>query len=179
MAKRKNKKLGVQESLFPQEQNLVTLEEYKNMGGKRKQHEKKFMKEVMEAAFALDLPCIHIEYFCGNKFYATCDSCSTKQNRVRAVCPSCHRPVVVTCHNRINKHLAGHHDILGIDWAIETKHKINKGKQSAKGDIGQQIKSVIYDACAVPNITVNEADNIEIFNFLRKVHNHKYPDRQV
>ncbi len=137
------------------------------------------MNKVIETAFALDLPCIHIEYFCGNRFYATCDRCSSKSHRVRAVCPQCHRPVVVTCLNRINKHLAGHHDILGIEWAIETKHKINKGKQKAKGNVTQQIKGVLYDHCAIPNITVNEADEQEIFNFLRTVHNKKYPNRRV
>lgn len=176
----RNKKDSVQVSMFPQkETNMVSLEEFKKSIKKPTQYEKKFMNRVMEVAFSLDLPCIHIEYFCGNKFYATCDSCSTKANRVRAVCPICHRPVLVTCLNRINKHLAGHADILGVDWAIETKHKINKGKQVAKGNPRQQVKELLYDHCSIPNITVNEADDQEIFDFLRKLHNRKFPEREI
>ena len=174
----KNKKGGVQVSMFP-ETNMVSLEDYKKSARKPVQHEKKFMNSVMQVARTLDLPCLHLDYFCGNKFYATCINCSNNSHQVRAVCPVCHKPVLVTCLNRINKHLAGHYDILGLEWAIETKHKINKGKQVAKNAPRQENKSFFYNQCSIPNITVNESDDQEIFDFLRKLHNKKYPERQI
>ena len=125
------KKDSIQTSLFKpkKESNLVSIEKYKEMcetKHKRKQHEKKYMADIMKLARSLNLPCIHIEHFCGNKFFPTCSGSKKRPHKeTKLICPICHRPVIATCVNRINKNLAGHFDILGISWAIETKHKKN------------------------------------------------------
>ena len=174
---------GVQQSMFCRESNMVSMEEYRKIAGKehkRTRHEKKFMSGIIEVAHALDLPCVHIEYFCGNKFYPTCTGRgSHKHAPARAICPTCGRPVLAICVNRINKGLAGHYDILGIDWALETKHKTNKGKQKAKGDRGQRIKSSLYETTKVPHLVVNEDDEEEIWQFLKGLHNKKFPERKI
>lgn len=181
--KNKKKKEAVQQHLFGQEQNRVTIEEYREMASginKRKAHEKKFMNTIIETAFSLDLPCVHIEYFCGNKFFPTCSGQGKhKHPPVRAVCPVCKQPVLAICVNRINKGLAGHFDILGIGWAIETKHKVNKGAQEAKPDKTQVPKSALYQITEVPHLTANESNEQEVFTFLRGIHNKKFPRRRV
>lgn len=153
-------------NLFP-DQNMMSLEEFKKTRSRPKQHEKKFMKDIMQIAKSMGLPCLHIEYFCGNKFYATCDVCSKKQNQpVRAVCPCCGKKVLAHCLNRINKSLTHEFDIVGIRWGIETKHKINKGAQKARGTIGQQIKGLEYDSAGIPHLIINEDDAQQAYNFL-------------
>jgi len=176
-------KNGVQQSMFCRDSNMVSIEEYRELVEKkhnRTSHEKKFMSGIIEVAHALDLPCVHIEYFCGNKFYPTCTGrFGHKHAPARAICPICGEAVLAVCVNRINKGLAGHYDILGIDWAMETKHKINKGKQRAKGDKGQKIKSVLYETTKVPHLVVNEDDDEKIWKFLKDLHNRKFPERKV
>lgn len=161
-----------QTSLFdPPASGQMTLEEFRDKIAKShppKQHEKKLMQDIMGAARSLDLPCIHIEYFCGNKFYPICQGTKTLPHKpTRAVCPVCHKPVLAVCLNRINKGLAGHYDILGIRWAIETKHKINKGPQQARASLGQQIHGLIYDQFGVPNLTINETGTDQVLPFLK------------
>jgi hypothetical protein len=174
----------IQQDLFARELNFVPLSEYLD-SVKPVQHEKKFMRSIMDTAKKMNLPCIHVDYFCGNKFYATCDPCSQlahKRNpgapRVQAVCSRCHKPVVVTCLNRLNKRLAGHYDILGIDWAIETKHKTTKKKNSpAKLSPRQQVKDIVYDLLDVPHIAVHEGNQDLLWNFLQEQHFRKYNKR--
>ncbi len=158
-----------QVNMFP-DSNMMSLEEYKKRNGKRIQHEKILMKDMMRIAKSLDLPCIHIEYFCGNKFYAVCQTCS-KKSPVYAVCPCCGKRVLAHCVNRINKHLSGQYDILGIEWGMETKHKINKGKQDAKRgkSMRQQIQGLVYDLDGVPHLTINEDDVQRGFEFLQTI----------
>ena len=167
--------------MFRREANFVPIEEYREMasaGLKRTQHEKKFMNTVIETAFALDLPCIHVDYFCGNKFYPTCTGRKgAKHKPAQAVCPTCGQKVLAICVNRINKGLAGHFDILGITWAIETKHKVNMGPQIAKPGKSQIFKSVLYQVTEIPRLVVNEADEKVVWNFLRNIHNEKFPER--
>lgn len=178
----KKKKNGVQQSIFRKELNLVPIEEYREMattGKKKTAHERKFMNSTIKTAFALDLPCIHIEYFCGNKFYPTCSGTgSQKHKSIRAICPTCGKDVLAICVNRINKGLAGHFDILGVEWAIETKHKINKGEQEAKPEGSQIFKNILYDVVEIPHIIANEADDLKVYQFLRKIHEKKFPKRK-
>ena len=176
----RKKKIKEQVDLFPQELNRVSLEDYKAMSRKPVQHEKKFMGDIIETAFKLDLPCIHIKYFCGNTFYATCGHCSNERGqKIIAICPVCGRKVLVTCLNRLNRDLAGHFDLLGVDWAIELKHKTNKGPQEAKPAPAQFFKSCLYDVCNIPNLTANEDDSLKVYRFLRELHNRKFPERQI
>lgn len=180
---KRKKKNAVQQSMFRREENFVSIEEYREMataGSKKTSHEKKFMNTIIGTAYSLDLPCVHIEYFCGNKFYPTCTGGKYKKHRpMRAVCPGCGQEVLAICVNRINKGLTGHFDILGIDWAIETKHKINKGPQIAKPSGSQIIKNALYEITAVPHMTVNESNEQEVFSFLRGIHNGKFPERKM
>lgn len=177
----KKSKEAVQQSMFVKEDNLVPIEEYREMAANinnRTAHEKKFMNTIIETAFALDLPCVHIDYFCGNKFFPTCTGqAGHKHPPRRAVCPVCGRDVLAVCVNRINRGLAGHYDILGIGWAIETKHKTNKGPQVAKPTGAQVPKSALYKITKVPHLTVNESNEEEVFRFLRYVHNSKFPEK--
>lgn len=160
------KKNNLQTSLFPS--NFVSMEEYKK-GIKPTQHEKAFMNGIIKAARSMGLPCFHIEYYCGNKFYANC-SCTPN---LPATCKRCGRPILAHCHNRLNKHLAGHFDIVGLSWAIETKHKINKGKQTAKGTERQEKKKETYDDAQIPNIIINESDDKEALSFLQTLSERK------
>lgn len=179
---RVKKRDGVQQNIFRKEENLVPLEKYMEMaaaGAMRTAHEKKFMNTIIETASALDLPCIHVEYFCGNKFYPVCTGGKRKKHKpTRAICPTCGREVLAVCVNRINKGLAGHFDILGIGWAIEIKHKVNKGPQEAKPDKSQVPKSALYQITEVPHLIVNESNEQEVFTFLRERHNEKFPGRK-
>jgi hypothetical protein len=163
------KKLQIE--LFPGKvMNEVSLEEFKESVKRKKpkQHEKKFMDDLMGVAFSLDLPCIHIKQFCGNTFIPTCSGSKFHPHApALAVCPVCHQNVKATCLKRTNSHLAGHWDILGISWAIETKHKINIGPQGAKLSPGQQFKGLLYNVTNIPALAVNESQNMEAFNFLK------------
>lgn len=125
------------------------------------------MSDIIRAAFSLGLPCIHIEYYCGNKFYPTCSgSPDHPHEKRRAICPECGNEVLAVCQNVLNKNLKGHYDIIGIAWAVETKHKTNKGPQEASLDRSQEIRRQLYDVTNVPNISVNESDDRKILAFL-------------
>ena len=158
----KNQKVIQTSFLRKPERNLVSLEEFKKtVSEKPKQHEKKFMNDIMRIAASFDLPCIHIQYYCGNKFFPTCSGTKTKPHKpTRAFCPVCQKPILAVCTNRINRGLSGHYDILGISWAIETKHKVNKGKQKIKLADNQKNREIIYDIYNIPNIAINESDGI-------------------
>lgn len=118
------------------------------------QREKKFMRVLQSTCEDMKLPAIHIRNYCGNTFYYTC--------------PSCQNSSLVVCNNILNKHLYGHYDLLGISWAIETKHKTNKGKQSASKQLSQsqKLKHSFYDYYNVPYIFANESDLLLAQKFL-------------
>lgn len=158
------KKQNKQTSLFQEDSNLISMEEFKKISAKRTQHEKKFMGDLIKAAYSMGLPCFHIDYYCGNKFYARCSCNASGDSPV--FCSFCNKPILVECHNTLNKNLSGHFDIIGIGWAIETKHKINKGKQTPKESSRQKIKKEVYEKMGVPNIIVNESGNQEALTFL-------------
>jgi ferredoxin len=147
----KRKKPPEQSSLFP-DANTVSLDEFKKGAKKRQQHEKKFMESVREVAASLGLPSVHIRNYCGN----------------RSRCPSC--GTTVTCHNILNKNLKGMHDIIGVSWTIETKHKTNKVKpQSPKPTLHQSLHSSLYSLYGVPSLIVNEDGFSEAYNFLKQI----------
>jgi len=137
--------------------NTVSMEDYKRslLKGKRRKEEKKLMDDIVSAAASLDLPSVHIEYYCGNKFYPTCSG-KRKQPHApaRAICPVCKKPVLAVCTNRINRGLVGQFDILGVSWAIETKHKRNKGRQVATLSATKKLIVPWYESLKVPDTIV-------------------------
>lgn len=130
----------------------------------RTQHEKKLMNDVIEAATKIGLPCIHIQYYCGNKFYPKC-KCGGM-----VICSKCGKPVLVECHNLLNKELSGLPDVLGIAWAIETKHKINKvKKQKLKLAQNQDKMFNAIRGIGIPALIINEDNADEAFKFLMQM----------
>jgi acetyltransferase-like isoleucine patch superfamily enzyme len=114
------------------------------------------MDEIMGWASSMGLPCIHIENFCGNRF--------------NHVCSRCGKLDLVCCHKIINAQLAGHHDIIGIAWTIETKHKVNKiKKQDPKLSPQQSFKSLVYSVSDIPSVSVNEDNAADAFRFLQSL----------
>jgi len=154
--------------------NTISLEEYAALSKPRAAHEKKFMTDLIGAAGAMGLPSIHINYFCGNKFFPICTGTPTHRHQpVRLICPACHQPHLVTCRNRINTALQGHFDILGISWAMETKHKINKGPQTAKPSTSQHSRALTYTSFNIPHIVINESNVPQAIQFLQDRAQHK------
>lgn len=128
---------------------------------RRGKPEKKLMNDIMKIARrTYALPCIHLEYYCGNHFNLSCPKCGHVQ--------------LATCHNTINRHLAGHYDIIGIAWAIETKHKVNKGPQDAKPSPRQHDRALTYDLHHIPHIAVNESHTQQLIDFLSTRSKEKY-----
>ena len=122
---------------------------------RRNQHEKRFMNAVIDLAHSLGMPCIHVVYYCGNTFPVKCDHCGKYK--------------MVTCTKRNNTHLTGQFDIIGIAWAIETKHKINKGKQDAKLSPKQEAVASLYRIHEIPSLAANESHSDIIIRFLQNV----------
>jgi hypothetical protein len=176
--RRGRKKRPAQTSLFQNEANIVPLEEWKQQARKsqrRKQPEQSLTNAVMQAARVMQLPCIHLEYFCGNSFFPKCTGTAHGRHAPAvATCPRCRRPVLAQCFNTINRNLAGHFDVLGIAWAIETKHKVNKGEQKAKLEKGQAVRAEQYRELEIPHLAMNEADDRALLNFLRERYREKY-----
>jgi hypothetical protein len=129
----------------------------------RTQHEKAFMKDIMDAAQKLNLPCTHIDYFCGNKFYVRCDCGEI------AICRKCGKKVLAKCNNVINKGLHHLPDIIGIAWTIETKHKTTKKKQTPKASEGQEKVLESLHIIGVPALVVNEDNSEEALKFLTTI----------
>jgi len=149
------KKEAHQISLFKRGSiNTIPLEEFKEATAKRRPRraEKKLMDDIIRVAFSMGLPCIHVENFCGNTFVPFCD-----EHRVPMVCPKCGRVRPVTCRHVLNRHLAGHFDIIGVAWAIETKHKTTKViRQDPALDPRQEIKQILYTLSDIPTAVINE-----------------------
>jgi hypothetical protein len=77
-----------------------------------KQEEAVFMRQLQDAARLMGLPSIHLSYYCGNRFYKKC--------------PHCGHVELVTCNKTNNGENAGHGDLIGIAWEIETKRDRNQ-----------------------------------------------------
>jgi hypothetical protein len=97
----KTMKRSLQTTLFP---DLDTRTVIKPEPGPL---EKDFMRDVQRYAASLGLPSIHIEYFCGNKFFVECPCCGTK--------------VLAHCRKSNNKENAGLPDLLFLKACIEVK----------------------------------------------------------
>lgn len=132
------------------------------------QPERSLMQRIQKRAADIGLPSVHIQNFCGNKFYPQCTGTSLSPHPPeRLICPICKRPVLATCRAILNSHLAGQFDILGIAWAIETKHRTTKRKpQAPKPSPGQQNHALLYRLHGIPHIMANETDIIPTFHFL-------------
>lgn len=170
-------KKKLQTDLFPgQVLNEISLSDYRSsLTRKPQQHEKKFMDDLMNVAFSMDLPCIHIKQFCGNTFIPSCSGSKFHPHSPSlATCNICHQPIKAVCCKRTNSHLTGHWDIIGISWAIETKHKTNVGPQVAMLSPGQQFKGLLYKITDIPAIAVNESQNLDAYTFLRDLANSKH-----
>lgn len=146
----------------PQQTQLFELELSKrdfdkSISPQRLQHEKKLMLDLLAAASALGLPAIHIQNFCGNHF--------------KVSCPHCGNSVVAHCKKILNANLKGHHDIIGIAWTIETKHKTTKLKpQDAAPSLFQNlVQESFYKRKGIPTLLVNESNAEEAIAFLRKL----------
>jgi len=172
----------IQQTLFPKkltgDLNTLTRAQAEEILSKKKlaAPEKRIMEDLIRAAFALGLPCIHIQYFCGNKFYPVCTGSHERPHApTPAVCPVCHQRVLAHCRATNNKHLAGHYDIIGVAWAIETKHKVNKGDQDPTKQLsdGQRFKSELYGATDVPSMVINEGNINEAVSFLTRLSKEK------
>jgi hypothetical protein len=147
--------------------NTVPLEEFKELTKRRRPRkvERKLMDDIIRVAFSMGLPCIHIENFCGNTFVPMCDV-----HHRPMVCPVCQQVRTVTCRKILNKHLAGHFDIIGIAWTIETKRKTTKIKhQDPELDPRQEIKHILYKLTGVPAAVINEDTLDNLMPFLRSV----------
>lgn len=151
------KKQQIQLDLFGQVAENSSAGALKESSPNRIQHEKKYMLEIMSAAKKLGLSCLHVKNYCGNKFNVVCTKCGNK--------------TLATCHKILNPEAKGHYDIIGIAWCVETKHKINKGKQVAKGSKLQKDISDEYKKNGIPHIIANESDHQTVLNFLYRIAN--------
>lgn len=137
-------------------ENTLTIEEWKKKAQRRNHHkEKDFMNQLIKAAWLFNHPCIHIENYCGNRINAPCQKCGHKN--------------LVVCHKVNNLHATGHFDILGIAWALETKTKLNKNKESPKLSINQCSMANLYQKYHIPHFAANEDNEIEALKFLQSL----------
>lgn len=117
--------------------------------------EKKFMKQLQDVAYKLGLPCLHIEYYCGNKFYVKCSKCG--------------HPTLATCHKRNNTENVGQPDLIGIAWTIETKRDRNKRGDAEKTTPIQDLVMRLLKEAGIPGIVANPAKMQEAIDFLQKL----------
>lgn len=143
---------------------------------KRNHIEDSFRKDIEHAAKAMDLPCIHIEYFCGNKFVPRCErkrlqSLGGDHNTCggTAVCNRCGQPILAHCRNTINRNLKGQMDIIGVAWGIETKQARNKKGEAFKPTPEQLEIARYYESKKVPVLVLSTAQSDEAIKFLREM----------
>lgn len=122
---------------------------------KRKHVEDNFRKDIERAAALMDLPCIHIEYYCGNKFWIKCHACG-KLN-------------LAHCQKTINKGLKGQPDIIGVGWVVETKTARNKKGEPFKPTPEQQDTLEYYKKKNIPVLLLSNAESDEAIRFLRQL----------
>lgn len=122
---------------------------------KRKHIEDNFRKDIEHAASAMDLPCVHIEYYCGNKFWVKCQTCG-KLN-------------LAECHRAINKNLKGQPDIIGIAWTIETKCSRNKKGEAFKPSPEQLATIEYYKSKNIPTLVLSTQESDKAIEFLQEL----------
>jgi hypothetical protein len=122
-----------------------------------------FMNEVKELAEKLGLPALHIENYCGNKFFPKC-SCGGS-----AVCSVCGKPVLAHCRKRNNTGNAGTPDLIGISWAVECKRDRNQRGDSFAPSIRQKTTMEKLHDQGIPVVVGNLARMNEVENFLKAI----------
>jgi len=130
--------------------NVVSREEYLSASKKRaerKQREKVFMNDI--SRFLSSFPHIHIEYYCGNKFWVEC---------------KCGNKILAECHKVNNAKNAGAPDLIGIAWAIETKHKVH-GKNTKLAPAQDAFRHKL-ESMKIPFLKLDETNADEILNFI-------------
>jgi hypothetical protein len=121
--------------------------------------ENKFMKQLQAVAYQLGLPCLHIEYYCGNKFYVKCSKCGHRE--------------LATCHKRNNTENVGQPDLIGIAWTIETKRDRNKRGDAEKTTPIQDLVAKLLQEAGIPGMVANPAKMQEAVDFLQRLSKQK------
>ncbi len=127
----------------------------KKVKKKRRQVEDKFRNSIQDFLKLIKVPFVHINYYCGNKFYHRC--------------PHCHKFSVVSCNKINNLANAGHFDILGIAWAIETK----TFKRKTVVQDNQKLRQQDYLNAGIPSLICHDRQTRTILDFIGKI----YPGR--
>jgi len=179
MAKRSPQQLSLFGTATISKENggFSTYQPARSAGRKKPQQiENNFRKDIEHAAAAMDLPCIHIEYFCGNKFIPKCERMvlpglgqSYHTCGGTAICSKCGRPILAHCKKTNNNSLAGQPDIIGVAWAIETKCARNKKGEGFKPTPEQQATLSYYQKKNIPVLLVSTAQSDEAVQFLRQL----------
>ncbi len=121
------------------------------------QAEAAFMRQIMDLARLLGLPCLHVSYYCGNKFYVKCSHCG--------------HPELATCRKRNNTENAGLPDLCGIAWEIKTKRDRNQTGEPFEPSDRQTATHARLRAAGVPVLVVSPGNVQEAVDFLRNMQN--------
>jgi hypothetical protein len=113
------------------------------------------MADLMRMARALGLPCLHLEYYCGNKFFVQC--------------PDCGRKILAECHKSNNADAAGLPDILGIAWGLETKRDRNGRGDPFEPAPGQAAAFDRLRAAGLPVLVASPGSEPEAIQFLSRM----------
>lgn len=150
------KRQALQISLFPDIPRTATKPEPGPL-------EADFMNEVKELAEKMGLPSLHIENFCGNKFFPKC-SCGGS-----AVCSVCGKPVLAHCRKRNNTGNAGTPDLIGIAWAVELKRDRNQRGEPCAPSIRQKTTMEKLHDHGVPVMLAHPGNLSEVISFLKTI----------
>jgi len=117
--------------------------------------EKDFMRQVKDLAEKMGLPSVHIENYCGNKFFVECPICGNK--------------TLATCRKRNNTGNAGTPDLIGIEWAIELKRDRNQRGEAFEPSIRQKSQMEKLSGLGVPVMVASPGNINEAINFLKNI----------
>ena len=117
--------------------------------------EKDFMRQVKDLAEKMGLPSVHIENYCGNKFYSTCSHCGHSD--------------LVTCRKRNNTGNAGAPDLIGIQWAIELKRDRNQRGEAFEPSIRQKTQMEKLSGQGIPVMVASPGNVAEALHFLNEL----------
>lgn len=118
--------------------------------------EKSFMQDVMDYALKIGLSNLHVDYYCGNKFFVECPCCGNK--------------TLAECHKSNNKENSGLPDIIGIAWGIELKRDRNQRGDAYEPSLRQKTQMEKLHDHGIPVIVGNPGNMVEIEKFLKSIH---------